>query len=208
MRFFKLPKLPSLPSFPLFDLLKKKTEVISYSTKISKLDRYVRDKYWAKLPRKELLRFLKLSKGDLKKAKKEADEYLEGTSGVLVSIKNHQDLLNGGVENHKNTSCYIDSLLFAMFIGVTGFDPLLLCHTKENKVQDQIRLFINKLRKGQLVQERTVQQLRKALIKSCWEKGYKQEDVHALFLFIANKLNSPKLPVSVIIKDANISTKT
>ncbi|KAI8887467.1 cysteine proteinase [Backusella circina FSU 941] len=205
MRLFQLPQLST---FCLFDFLKKKIEIIGYVTQIAALDRYFRDKYWVKFSKKELLRFLKLSKGDLREAKREADEYQEGKSGILVSMVDHQVLLKGGVENHKNTSCYIDSLLFAMFIGLTGFDPLLLCETKESKVQDNIRLFINKLRKGQLIQEQTVRQLRKSLIKSSWEKGYKQEDVHALFLFITNKLNSPKIRVQVkLLHDAKEDEK-
>lgn len=141
---------------------------------------------------------------DLKKAIADLSDYEEASHGILVEPPQGQVLL--GPENDGGTSCYIDALLFAMYISNTTFDPLLTYDIPpENeakvKLQTVMRLFVNKLRKGNFISANYVHWLRKVLEEAQWngkdENGYwSQEDASELFMFITETFDLPYLPVS------------
>ncbi|KAI9267797.1 hypothetical protein BY458DRAFT_437074, partial [Sporodiniella umbellata] len=112
-----------------------------------------------------------------------------------------------GSENDGGTSCYIDSLLFAMYISNTAFDPLLTYDIPiENEVKVQLqtvlRLFVNKLRKGRFISANYVRWFRNVLEEAGWhgkdEYGHwSQEDTSELFLFLTETFDLPYLPFQI-----------
>lgn len=56
---------------------------------------------------------------DMAKAREEVVDYRETERGMLWSLPRQLGYMAGS-ENDAKTSCYIDSLLFAMFIGLTA----------------------------------------------------------------------------------------
>ncbi|KAG0168653.1 hypothetical protein DFQ30_004456 [Apophysomyces sp. BC1015] len=146
---------------------------------------------------------LEANEWNIKNAIVDLEDYEEAAHGILRSLPSAQQTLLGS-ENDHGTSCYIDSMIFAMFISITAFDPLLTFDipsedgTKQ-KLQTLLRLFVNKLRKGHLVKDDFVGWLRKVLEELSWHgkdaNGYwSQEDASELFLFLTETLNLPYLP--------------
>lgn len=143
---------------------------------------------------------------DVKKAIADLNDYEEASHGILVEPPTSGQTLLGS-ENDGGTSCYIDALLFAMFISNTSFDPLLTydirtTEEEENKIKLQtlMRLFVNKLRKGHFVNADYVHWFRKVLQDAKWngqnEQGqWTQEDSSELFMFITETFDLPYLPV-------------
>ena len=62
---------------------------------------------------------------DMTKAMEEVVDYSETERGMLWSLSRQLGYL-AGIENDAKTSCYIDSLLFAMFVGLMASSPLSL----------------------------------------------------------------------------------
>ncbi|CDH59899.1 hypothetical protein RO3G_04417 [Lichtheimia corymbifera JMRC:FSU:9682] len=140
---------------------------------------------------------------DMAKAREEVVDYRETERGMLWSLPRQLGYMAGS-ENDAKTSCYIDSLLFAMFIGLTAFDPLLAHKIPADDEAKQrllllLRLFVNKLRKGHLIRTQLVRQLRYALQSNAWvgvdERGrWTQEDASELFMFLTQTFDMPYLP--------------
>ncbi|KAI7867664.1 hypothetical protein BDF14DRAFT_1726055 [Spinellus fusiger] len=111
-----------------------------------------------------------------------------------------------GCENHAQSSCYIDALLFAMYISLSAFDTLLV-HRLENErenqeLQRQLRNLVNTLRSGNLVTCTHMKNLRQALNASGWYGlnscgRWTQEDATELFVFLTDVLRQPSLPFHV-----------
>ncbi|KAI8141474.1 hypothetical protein BJV82DRAFT_177384 [Fennellomyces sp. T-0311] len=153
-----------------------------------------------------LITILEASGWDMYHAITELSDYQEAENGLLwppPQIKPQLVLL--GSENDANTSCYIDSLLFAMFMGLTVFDPLLTYNVSDpadpkHRLQILLRLFVNRLRRGHLIKAESVRMLRKAFKASEWsgsdgDGNWSQEDVSELYLFITNTFDLPYLPI-------------
>ncbi|KAF7732134.1 Tripartite DNA replication factor [Apophysomyces ossiformis] len=140
---------------------------------------------------------------NLKSAIADLEDYEEAAHGILRPLPSAQQALLGS-ENDQGTSCYIDSLLFAMFISITAFEPLLTFdipseEVTKQKLQTLLRLFVNKLRKGHLVKDDFVSWIRKTLEELSWHGKdasghWSQEDASELFLFLTETLNLPYLP--------------
>ncbi len=59
-----------------------------------------------------------------------------------------------GAENRGNVTCYLDSLLFAMFSKMTAFECMLKNDSTEDsqrKLAALLRLWVNMLRSGKLI---------------------------------------------------------
>jgi hypothetical protein len=59
-----------------------------------------------------------------------------------------------GAENRGNVTCYLDSLLFAMFAHLTAFESMLkndLENEPQRKLAALLRLWVNMLRSGKLI---------------------------------------------------------
>lgn len=127
--------------------------------------------------------------------------------------------------------CVIDALLFAMFARLTAFEGLLNVNldgdsdsdsdgsgkviepkaiTKKqemllstHRLQTWLRMFVNQLRSGKLIQAHVVKELRQHLYCCGWHcpgpmdppGSSRQEDASELFMFLTEKLHLPYLPL-------------
>lgn len=79
--------------------------------------------------------------------------YLDSADGVVHSYD--PKLAMKGAENRGGVTCYLDSILFAMFARLGSFEPIL--YTKfddepRQRLATMIRLWVNMLRTGKLIQ--------------------------------------------------------
>ncbi|KAI9497879.1 hypothetical protein BDB00DRAFT_802333 [Zychaea mexicana] len=151
---------------------------------------------------------LEASAWDRQAAFNELDDFYEADSGLLwppPRIETNTVLF--GSENDAYTSCYIDALLFAMFIGLSSFDPLLTYDISDEfeskqRLQTLLRFFVNKMRKGHLIKSETVRGLRKTLQGAQWrgcdeDGNWMQEDASELFMFLTETFDLPYLPFQI-----------
>ncbi|KAG0054518.1 hypothetical protein BGZ89_002629 [Linnemannia elongata] len=156
-------------------------------------------------------------------------DLLQAVHGTLVPVQ--QEIVLGGAVNDQMTSCYIDALLFAMFARLSAFEGLLnvnldaesdsdseesgtgapdagpskkdeeRLHT--HRLQTWLRMFVNQLRSGRLIQAHVVKELRQHLYCCGWNcpgpmdppGSSRQEDSSELFMFLTEKLHLPYLPL-------------
>ncbi|KAF9149596.1 hypothetical protein BG015_008617 [Linnemannia schmuckeri] len=156
-------------------------------------------------------------------------DLLDAVHGTLVPVQ--QEVVLGGAVNDQMTSCYIDALLFAMFARLSAFEGLLnvnldaesdsdseesgtgapdagpskkdeeRLHT--HRLQTWLRMFVNQLRSGRLIQAHVVKELRQHLYCCGWNcpgpmdppGSSRQEDSSELFMFLTEKLHLPYLPL-------------
>lgn len=114
-----------------------------------------------------------------------------------------------GSDNLKGVTCYIDSLLFAMFARLSNFEPILLKDDSEprdnNKTENLrtfLRLYVSMLRSGRKITTDVTKCLLDAIIAAGWKSTshrYEQQDTAELFQFITSKLNMPLLTLKVDI---------
>ncbi|KAJ2581933.1 hypothetical protein GGH95_001815 [Coemansia sp. RSA 1836] len=116
-----------------------------------------------------------------------------------------------GAVNSGGTTCYIDSLLTALFASQHACDGLLymrgdLGDESANQLQAVCRLLVNYLRAGELIDANLVEELRTALFSCGWlgdDNGrppanrHTQQDASELYLFLMEKLQMPYLPLEV-----------
>ncbi|GJJ69086.1 hypothetical protein EMPS_01432 [Entomortierella parvispora] len=158
-----------------------------------------------------------------------SQDLVQAVEGTLLPVQG-EAFLSGAV-NDQMTSCYIDALLFAMFARLSAFEGLLnvnldaesdsdsdvsgdateqkrdeerqenLLHT--HRLQTWLRMFVNQLRSGKLVQAHVVKELRQHLYSCGWHcpgpmdppGSSRQEDSSELFMFLTEKLHLPYLPL-------------
>ncbi|KAF9970973.1 hypothetical protein BGZ73_006161 [Actinomortierella ambigua] len=202
-------------------------------------------------------------------------DLVEAVQGTLVPVDQHRALQ--GAVNDQMTSCYIDSLLFAMFARLSAFEGLLNVNLdgdddnhagpnggeevaagtgtgtgtgtggtasvvgsslasgsgsgvlatdsadeeqrqeallSQHLLQTWLRMFVNQLRQGRLVQAHVVRELRQHLYSCGWSIGpqlqqmdsrltqqqlqaiaSRQEDASELFMFLTEILHLPYLPL-------------
>ncbi|EIE79712.1 hypothetical protein RO3G_04417 [Rhizopus delemar RA 99-880] len=142
---------------------------------------------------------------DTKRALADLSDYEEASHGILIEPPPIKQVILGA-ENDGGTSCYIDALLFAMYISNTTFDPLLTYDIPNDetkvKLQTVMRLFINKMRKGHFISASYVHWFRKVLEEANWhgkddDGHWAQEDTSELFMFITETFDLPYLPFQI-----------
>ncbi|CAG8571329.1 2427_t:CDS:2, partial [Acaulospora colombiana] len=127
----------------------------------------------------------------------------EAEEGLISDIQKTVVML--GAENDRLTSCYIDSLLFAMFARTKSFDGMLFVQPEgpnARGLQTHLRLFVNRLRTGEYISAYMIKQLRERLSSCGWigKNDYgnpTQEDVSELFLFLSCLYELPYLPLGM-----------
>ncbi|KAF9908997.1 hypothetical protein EC991_009179 [Linnemannia zychae] len=156
-------------------------------------------------------------------------DLLQAVHGTLVPVQ--QEIVLGGAVNDQMTSCYIDALLFAMFARLSAFEGLLNVNLDAesdsdseesgtgapdvgpskkdeerlhiHRLQTWLRMFVNQLRSGRLIQAHVVKELRQHLYCCGWNcpgprdppGSSRQEDSSELFMFLTEKLHLPYLPL-------------
>lgn len=152
------------------------------------------------------------SNGDPAKAVELLVLFQEATEGLLLPIT-HLDAKGKpryyrlkGSDNYNGISCYVDSLLFAMFARLESFEPILYKAFDSDESRDSLalllRFYVNMLRSGKLIST----DIDKFLVDQIFTSGFTpgssknhQQDVSELFSFITEKLDMPLLTLRVEI---------
>lgn len=127
---------------------------------------------------------------------------VDSFDGILKDCDPNVKLL--GAENRHNVTCYLDSLLFAMFARLDSFEAMLFdSFTDEprKKLAALLRLWVNMLRTGRLIAVDLTKHLQEALGQCGWEEATKlcQQDASEAFTFITGKLELPLLTLKMDI---------
>ncbi|CAG8975158.1 hypothetical protein HYALB_00004457 [Hymenoscyphus albidus] len=109
-----------------------------------------------------------------------------------------------GAENREGVTCYLDALLFAMFSRLGSFEPILYNNFEDEprrRLSTLIRLWVNLLRTGKLIQTDVTGHLQDAMAACGWEDAGKleQQDTSEAFHFITEKLELPLLTLKMDI---------
>ncbi|KAI8987101.1 ubiquitin carboxyl-terminal hydrolase-domain-containing protein [Pilobolus umbonatus] len=179
---------------------------VDKQTKLKSLSTYASHHFSITLNADIFQTILENNDWDTKKAVTELTDYEEASHGILIEPPPHTIKLLGA-ENDRGSSCYIDSLLFAMYISNTTFDPLLTYEipsefNAKSKLQTLMRLYVNKLRKGHFIHAEYTNWLRRVLEELDWHGrdsrgNWTQEDVSELFMFLTEIFDLPYLPFQI-----------
>lgn len=175
--------------------------------KINSLSKYGKNNLSVNLEPEMYESILESNDWDYKKSMADLIDYEEASHGILIEPPKNSKTKLLGSENDDGTSCYVDALLFAMYISNTTFDPLLtydISAEKEDKIKLQtlMRLFVNKLRKGHFINAEYVHWFRKVLQDAKWvgqdlSGHWTLGDSSELFMFITEMFELPYLPVII-----------
>ncbi|GAV28719.1 hypothetical protein PMKS-002193 [Pichia membranifaciens] len=142
--------------------------------------------------------------------------YQLSSEGKLITCKGeyknkHKEISLVGMDNYSNTTCYLDSLLVALFYSNTSFDFLLDKTIDPNlspEFQQQIermkivlRFIVNLLRAGELINSNIMYQLLVALDSLGCDIALsrRQQDSLQIFEFLAESLSLPLLTLKLDI---------
>lgn len=102
----------------------------------------------------------KYSNGDADRAFEVVVLFQESVEGVVKPYNPAVHML--GAENKDMVTCYLDTLLFSMFARLSSFEPLLYTNFDDEprrRLSTLIRLWVNMLRTGKLIQTDVVGRL-------------------------------------------------
>ncbi|CAJ0922878.1 2652_t:CDS:10 [Entrophospora sp. SA101] len=149
------------------------------------------------LENEQLQKLLKANNWDVSEVANYYKSLADAEEGLIADVK--KGVIMTGSENDRSTSCYIDSLLFAMFARIQSFDGLLYMQAGETNakiLQTHLRLFVNRLRTGELINEYMVKV--SSNIRMIDDYGRPtQEDSSELFLFLSYLYELPYLPLEM-----------
>jgi hypothetical protein len=140
--------------------------------------------------------------GDLDKAFEFLMAMSDSWEGLLKKYEPRVKLL--GAENRKAVTCYLDSILFAMFSRLDSFEAMLY-NTFEDNARNRlgmlVRLWVNLLRTGKLITTDITQLLQESLAECGWKEAAQlhQQDASEAFTFITEKLELPLLTLKMDI---------
>lgn len=144
----------------------------------------------------------KFADGDTDKAFELLVLFQESVEGIVRPY--NADVYMKGAENRAAVTCYLDSLLFAMFARLGSFEPILYTTFDDEprrRLSTLIRLWVNMLRSGKLIQTDITKLLQEALRDCGWAEAAKleQQDTSEAFGFITEKLELPLLTLEMDI---------
>ena len=127
---------------------------------------------------------------------------LDSWQGSLMSYAPTVKLL--GAENRKGVTCYLDSILFAMFARLDSFETMLQKRFRDdarNRLCLTVRLWVNLLRSGKSITIDITQLLQESLAECGWKEAgeLKQQDASEAFTFITEQLELPLLTLKMDI---------
>ncbi|CAG9999730.1 unnamed protein product [Clonostachys byssicola] len=108
-----------------------------------------------------------------------------------------------GAENRGNVTCYLDSLLFAMFAKMDAFECVLKNNfppeDSRHKLVNLLRIWVNMLRSGKLIRTDMMQIIQESLAECGWSdaRELEQQDTSEAFAFITETLQLPLLSLQV-----------
>ncbi|KAL1619906.1 hypothetical protein SLS56_009923 [Neofusicoccum ribis] len=144
----------------------------------------------------------RITNGDLKEALELLVIFEDSIEGILREYNPSTKLL--GAENRCAVTCYLDSLLFAMFARLDCFEAMLFdtfTDTPRRRLATILRLWVNLLRAGKLITVDIIKQLQEALAQCGWEDAAElcQQDASEAFTFITGQLELPLLTLKMDI---------
>lgn len=127
--------------------------------------------------------------------------------GNTSEMKYHKLL---GADNRNQVTCYLDTLLFAMFSRLESFEPMIekKPYEKDSPIDPNkdnlaviLRLYVNLMRTGQLITTDITKILLGSILKAGWDESCfeKQQDCCDLFNFITDKLDMPMITLKLDI---------
>ncbi|KAI1753498.1 cysteine proteinase [Xylaria castorea] len=122
-------------------------------------------------------------------------------SGEILSYNPATRML--GAENRGNVTCYLDALLFAMFAKLDAFECMLKTEIRDNEPRKKLtvllRLWVNMLRSGKLIETDMTEHIQEALAECGWKEAryLEQQDTSEAFAFITETLQLPLLTLQV-----------
>lgn len=141
--------------------------------------------------------------GDVTKAMDLIMLFEDSVGGVLRPFNPH--IKHFGAENRQKVSCWVDSLLFAMYFVSNVFEALLYKEYQQDdplkRLVITLRLWVNMLRSGRLITTDITRHLQEALASAGWPEAaqIKQQDTSEAFGFITDKLDLPLLTLKTDI---------
>ena len=107
-----------------------------------------------------------------------------------------------GAVNRESVTCYLDALLFAMFVRLDSFEAMLYDNfddVKRKKLAGLLRLWVNLLRTGKLITTDLTKHVQEALADCGWKDAakLKQQDPSEAFTFITGQLGLPLLTLKM-----------
>ncbi|KAE8450098.1 hypothetical protein EG329_006879 [Mollisiaceae sp. DMI_Dod_QoI] len=142
----------------------------------------------------------KYASGDPDKAFEMVVLFQESVEGIVKPYNPAVHML--GAENRESVTCYLDTLLFSMFGRLSSFEPLLYTNFDDEprrRLSTLIRLWVNMLRTGKLIQTDVTKHLQEALAACGWDAAAKleQQDTSEAFQNITDILQLPLLTLKV-----------
>ncbi|KAH8664088.1 ubiquitin carboxyl-terminal hydrolase-domain-containing protein [Xylariales sp. PMI_506] len=142
----------------------------------------------------------KFAAGDADKAVELMLLQKKSFSGGIISYNPNVHML--GAENRGMVTCYLDALLFAMFAKLEAFECMLkvdLPDEPQRRLAALLRLWVNMLRSGKLIQTDMTELIQEALAACGWSdaRRVEQQDTSEAFAFITETLQLPLLPLQV-----------
>ncbi|KAI4273849.1 MAG: hypothetical protein L6R35_006377 [Caloplaca aegaea] len=128
--------------------------------------------------------------------------YKESEEGIIRPYNSNVKML--GAVNRENSTCYLDSLLFAMFARLGCFEAMLYMDFEDGKKKQLatlLRLWINTLRSGKLITTDITKHIQLAIADCGWEEAaqVRQQDASEAFNFITDTLELPLLTLKMDI---------
>ncbi|KAH7033125.1 ubiquitin carboxyl-terminal hydrolase-domain-containing protein [Microdochium trichocladiopsis] len=142
----------------------------------------------------------KYSSGDVDKAIELLALQKKSFQGQIIPYNSNVHML--GAENRGAVTCYLDSLLFAMFAKLESFECMLKHEIDDPaamRLAALLRLWVNMLRSGKLIEADMTHHIQDALADCGWKDAQllEQQDTSEAFGFITETLQLPLMPLQV-----------
>lgn len=126
---------------------------------------------------------------------------LEDTYEGIVKPYQADTRLVGAV-NKEGITCYLDTLLFAMFAKLDSFEAMLYENFEDmrrKRLAGLLRLWVNMLRTGRLITTDVTELIQLALVECGWRDAgrHQQQDPSEAFTFITGQLELPMLTLKM-----------
>ncbi|KAI4131975.1 MAG: hypothetical protein LQ338_000959 [Usnochroma carphineum] len=128
--------------------------------------------------------------------------FKESEEGLIRPYRPDVKML--GAVNREGTTCYLDSLLFAVFARLGCFEAMLYVNfddEKKRRLATLLRLWVNTLRLGKLITADITKHIQLSLAECGWEDAaqIRQQDASEAFNFITDTLDLPLLTLKMDI---------
>ena len=142
------------------------------------------------------------SNGDVAKAFDLLLAISNSSEGLVMDYNPQVKLL--GAENRQGVTCFLDSILFAMFSRLDSFEAMLyntFDDVPRSRLALLLRLWVNLLRSGKLITTDITKHIQDSLAECGWEEAATlcQQDASEAFTFITGKLELPLLTLKMDI---------